>query len=203
MEYNKILRERNELLKDENVDIKLLDVYNNSLITLAKSIIEKRKSFIELINQHYNDKIKELSLGKECGKLVYKPNVTNEDIDIVFMNTIKYDLVTKNTNCGPHKDDFDVLLDEKDASVYGSKGQIKTLALALILTLIDIFKKDNDNIIIILDDVFGELDFDRQNQILNLFDNSYQLFITTTTIENIYNKILEKSNVIKTFRKEL
>ena len=202
IEYNKILKERNELLKGEEIDNNLLSIYTNGLIKNAKVIIEKRNEFINRINDYYNSKIDSLSLGKDCGKLVYKPNVNLNDIETVFLNTINYDLYTKTSNCGPHRDNFDVLLNGNDSTSYGSKGQIKTLALALILSLIDIFKEIDDNIIIILDDVFGELDFERQNQILKLLDEKYQLFITTTTIENIDKEIIEKSKIIETGRKE-
>ena len=203
MDYNKVLKERNELLKQEgNVDENLLSIYNESLINSGKVIIEKRNNLINKLNEYFNSKIEILSLGKDCGKLVYKPNVSLEDIDITFLNTVNYDLITKTTNCGPHRDDFEVLLNGNEASAYGSKGQIKTLALALILSLVDIFKENDDNIVIVLDDVFGELDFERQNQILKLLDDKYQLFITTTTIENINKDIIEKSSIIETNRKE-
>lgn len=202
-DYNKVLKERNELLKQtDNIDNNLLSIYNDSLISNGKVIINKRNDFINRINKYYNNKINTLSLGKDCGKLVYKPNVSVDDIELTFLNTVNYDLITKTTNCGPHRDNFEVVLNDNEASAYGSKGQIKTLALALILSLVDIFKDIDDNIVIVLDDVFGELDFERQNQILQLLDDKYQLFITTTTIENINKEIIEKSKIIETNRKE-
>ena len=204
IDYNKVLKERNELLKSDNIiDDNLLSIYNNKLICDGKTIIKKRKEFIDTINIYFNEKINVLSCGVDCGKLVYKPNVDFDDIEDVFLRTINYDLISKTTNCGPHRDDFYVILNDNEAMLHGSKGQIKTLALSLILSIVDIFREIDDNLVVILDDVFGELDNTRQEQILKLLDNKYQLFITTTSINSINSEIIQKSKTIKTEREDI
>ena len=196
--YNKLLKERNELLKDESLlaDNNMLTIYTNKLIEFGKNIIKYRTDFINQINTWLSQKIKVLSNNEDFGNIEYKPNVSIDMYDSEMLKAKEKDLIYHTTTIGPHKDDFVLYLNNIECSSFGSQGQIKTAVLSLKLCLIEILKMNNDNIIIILDDVFGELDMYRQNQILKLLDDDYQVFITTTTINNINKDLLKDSTII-------
>ena len=99
------------------------------------------------------------------------------------------------------RDDILVLINKKDADIYASQGQVRTAVIAIKLALSEYMKKINDKQIILLDDVFSELDMQRQEDLLNILSEKNQIFITSTGIEHINQAILSKSNLIE-FRKE-
>ncbi|HHW99929.1 MAG TPA: DNA replication/repair protein RecF [Acholeplasmataceae bacterium] len=198
--YRKILKERNEVLKqiaeEVSKDYNLLDVYTKTLVKEAKNIIKARNEFINLINPHIEKIAKVISNDKELVKLKYMPSVEYEKIEEVFKTNLKNDLFYKTTTKGPHRDDFEIELNGVNIANFGSQGQQRTAVLALKLALAEVISKNNSNLIVILDDVFSELDLNRQNQIISLLNNSKQIFITTTSVENLSEKILNDSFVI-------
>ena len=102
------------------------------------------------------------------------------------------------TLIGPHKDDFIFLMNDKDIKKYGSQGQQRMCILALKLSEIEIFKKEsNDNPILLLDDVFSELDDEKKNNLLKNVSKNIQSIITTTDLNNIDSKIIKKANLIE------
>lgn len=197
--YKKVLKERNELLKNFNrfnKSMDLLKVYNLELIKIGKDIIKRRKKFIKDIEPFVNKKIKDISKSEEI-KVVYKPNVDNSEFEKELFGAIERDLALKTTTVGPHRDDIVFNLNGVDAGTYGSQGQQRTIALAIKLGLADYLKENGYNLIILLDDVFGELDFNRQAELLNVVKSETQVLITTTTIDNVNEDIIKQSNIIK------
>ena len=198
--YRKLLKQRNEVLKvfneKQGYDDRFLKIITNAMIDEAKTIIEERKKFIFLLNKHLFGKCDYISGEKEEAKLVYNPNC---DVDNLFKESeLKktLDRLTKTTNWGPHRDDFSILINGKEASKYASQGQQKTVALSMKLGLADLIKTQTERIIVILDDVFGELDLERQNRVLKLLTFDDQIFITTTTIDNLSEQVLKDSQII-------
>lgn len=202
--YRKILKERNQLLKDiafnGSINQDLLDIYSNELIKEAKIIIKERRKFIEKINIFFKEQVKAISYGKETAELKYMPDSSEEEIEKKFKESKSLDLLSKTTNVGPHRDDFVVEFNGYEAN-FASQGQQKTFALALKLALIDILREQSEKIIVILDDVFGELDIIRQKEIIKLLKMDYQIFITTTSIEHLDSEVLNGSNVIEIMEK--
>ena len=99
---------------------------------------------------------------------------------------------------GPHHDDFEFHLKNDNLKYYGSQGQQRIAVLSLKLSEIQILKDyKKTNPIILLDDVFSELDNDKKNNLLKYIDNSNQVIITTTDLENIAEEIIENSKLIK------
>ena len=91
---------------------------------------------------------------------------------------------------------------DNNRSNYASQGQVRTIALALKLTLISIIKKyKKNNPVVLLDDVLSELDDERKNRLFELLDDNYQIFISTTELNNIRNDLLEKAQIIKLIKK--
>ena len=194
-EYKKILKMRNDILKEEKINKTLLSVTTKNLIDLAKDIIKFRYEFIKELNDNI------ITIGKEKIVIKYSPSTTYKNIEDDFNKSLELDISTKLTNKGPHRDDMKFIIDNNKSN-YASQGQVRTIALALKLTLINIIKKyKKNNPIILLDDVLSELDDERKNRLFELLDDNYQIFISTTELNNIRNDLLEKAQIIKLIKK--
>lgn len=204
MKYNKILKKRNEYLKNDDkkaVDMVYLDTLTTLLAEEAKYIIRKRKEFIEELNPYIRECSLKMTEGKEEVELTFSPNSDELNVEKEYKSKERYDIAAKKTTVGPHRDDILVLINKKDADIYASQGQVRTAVIAIKLALSEYMKKINDKQIILLDDVFSELDMQRQEDLLNILSEKNQIFITSTGIEHINQAILSKSNLIE-FRKE-
>lgn len=184
--YNKIIVQRNNLLKQISFNSKLLDtlnIWDKQLVEYGTKIIERRKSFIEQLNEIVHEIHSNLSGGKEQLKLKYDPNVSAEEFSDKLQQSLERDIALKITNVGPHRDDMSFLDDTIDIRKFGSQGQQRTSALSLKLAEIELIKKvTKDNPILLLDDVLSELDRKRQNYLLNSI-NDIQTIITCTGLE--------------------
>ncbi len=198
--YRRLLKQRNEVLKlfneKEGYDDCLLSILTKTMIDEAKTIINERNKFIALLNNYLFGKCDYISGEKEEAKLVYNPNCNVENLLKESELKKSLDKITKTTNWGPHRDDFSILINGKEASKYASQGQQKTVVLSMKLGLADLIKTQTKNIIVILDDVFGELDIERQNRVLKLLTFDDQIFITTTTTDNLSEKVLKDSQIL-------
>ena len=126
--YRKLLKERNEILKVYKEENKLmLDVITKQLIELLSIVANKRIKFINLINQHLNNITSKL----ECEKieLNYLPTYDLNNIHKSFENKLAYDLISKTTNIGLHRDDFEIKINNKDISSFGSFRYVNILIL--------------------------------------------------------------------------
>ena len=199
-DYNKILKERNELLKrsEEIADFdKLLNLYTEKMAAIGRDIITKRKKFINDLEPYINKEIKNISSDKEKIEIVYKTNSEENKIEEEMFKAINVDKVAKVSTIGPHRDDISFLLNGQEAEIYGSQGQQRTIALSIKLGLANYIKSNSERMILLLDDVFGELDFKRQIELLKAVDQGTQVLITTTEINNINNEIINRSKIIK------
>lgn len=198
--YNKIINQRNKLLKDMYMNPQLketLNIWDMQLVSYGSKIIERRKLFVEQLNEIIYDIHKKLSGGKEELTIKYEPDV---DID-EFEQKLKYsqdrDIKTKMTSVGPHRDDFCFLVGDTDIRKFGSQGQQRTAALSLKLSEIELVKKiTKDTPILLLDDVLSELDSNRQNYLLNSIGD-IQTIITCTGLEEFVNNRFEIDRVFK------
>ena len=198
--YNKIVNQRNKLLKDMfmNPDLReTLNIWDMQLVSYGTKIIERRAVFVEQLNEIIHDIHKKLSGDKEELQIVYEPNVKSEE----FENKMKYsrerDIGAKMTTVGPHRDDFSIMVGGIDIRKYGSQGQQRTAALSLKLSEIELVKKiTKDSPILLLDDVLSELDSNRQNYLLNSIGD-IQTIITCTGLEEFVNNRFEINRVYK------
>lgn len=195
MEYKNLLKRRNEILKLDNIDYRYLDILSGEIIERSKYIINKRRKFVQMLNEYIRMKSKFLTNDQEIVELEYFPNVIEEEIENKFKNELKIDILTKTTNNGPHRDDLNIYINQQKASIFASQGQIRTAVLAIKLGIADSFKNVNESMIIILDDVLSELDINRQIKLLESIKNGNQVFITTTDIKNIPSNIIEDSKI--------
>lgn len=188
--YNKIINQRNKLLKDIyfNPDLKeTLGIWDSQLVSYGSKIIERRKSFTEQIGEILTDYHSKLSGGREKIEIIYEPNVSIEEYDSLMASSRNKDISAKMTTIGPHRDDFVFLVNGIDVRKYGSQGQQRTVALALKLSEIELVKKIvKDNPILLLDDVLSELDSNRQNYLLDCIGD-IQTIITCTGLDDFVN----------------
>lgn len=190
-EYKHILKMRNDILKSENIDRILLDITTKKLIDLAKIIIKFRYEFIKEINDNL------VNLSKDKIVIEYSPSTSLKTIEDDFNKSLDNDIFNKLTNKGPHRDDIKFLINNKDA-IYASQGQIRTICLSIKLALISIIKKyKKNNPIVLLDDVLSELDIERKNKLFEILDGNYQIFISTTELDNIKKELLDKAQIIE------
>jgi DNA replication and repair protein RecF len=198
--YNKILLQRNKLLKELSFkdDAKdTLDVWDMQLINYGRRIIKRREAFIEEINSVIGGIHKELTGGRECIAIKYEPFVNVQEFEKQLFAYRERDLKTKMTNIGPHRDDICFMVNDRDVRKYGSQGQQRTTALSLKLAEIELVKKIiNDNPILLLDDVLSELDSSRQNYLLNSIKD-IQTIITCTGLDDFINNRFKINKIYK------
>lgn len=183
-EYNKIVEQRNSLLKSKNIET--IDVWNEQMAEKMEIICNYRKEYIEKLQEKLNKIQPELTNEKEKIKIDYKTRFkTKEDFINILNETKNLDLFRGYTSEGAHREDFEVLINDKILSLYGSQGQHRTAILALKIAEMKIIEEEtNDNPILLLDDITSELD---ENRIKAIFDsvNKYQVFITCTDINTV------------------
>ncbi len=184
--YNKILAQRNNLLKQIGFQQSLkdtLDVWDNQLIGYGTKIMESRKKFLKEMNEIVEEVHAVLSGGKETLKIFYEPSVTAEEMEGKLKKAREQDIYRKMTHYGPHRDDISFFIGEENIKLFGSQGQQRTAALSLKLAELQLVKKKiGENPVLLLDDVLSELDRKRQHHLLNGIDG-IQTMITCTGLE--------------------
>lgn len=199
-QYNKIINQRNKLLKDFYFDPALKDtitIWDNQLISYGKLIIERRYKFIDQLNVILKEIHSNLSGNKENLVVVYEPDTTCEDFEKKLSSNMQKDIKAKFTGVGPHRDDFAFIVNGVDIRKYGSQGQQRTAALSLKLAEIELVKQiTKDTPILLLDDVLSELDSNRQNYLLKSIGD-IQTIITCTGLDEFVNNRFEINKLFK------
>lgn len=203
--YNKIVNQRNQLLKDLYFNPQLKDtlpIWDDQLISYGSKVIERRRQFVGQLGDIIFDIHKKLSGGKESIKVIYEPDTTEEEFAEKLKENHERDIKSKITSVGPHRDDFSFEIEGVDIRKFGSQGQQRTAALSLKLSEIEIVKNiTKDTPILLLDDVLSELDSKRQNYLLDSIGD-IQTIITCTGLEEFVdgrftvNKVYEVDNGI-------
>ncbi|MDE6047987.1 MAG: DNA replication and repair protein RecF [Anaeroplasmataceae bacterium] len=196
MGYKKLVKERNELLKIFTEEKKLvLDVITKQICEYISKIYNIRTRFLEKLNQKLEFVCKNLDCEKL--KLSYIPTYDINHLEESFKSKLSYDLITKTTNIGLHRDDFKIELDTLEAKEFASEGQMRNAILAIKFALKEIYKEKGQNIILLLDDVFASIDQKRINHIMEYIKNEHQTFITTTSLFNIPDELLKEAQIIR------
>lgn len=198
--YNKIIEQRNTLLKDMVFNPQLkdtLNIWDMQLVSYGSKIIERRRAFVEQLKDIIENIHLSLSGGREHIRIVYEPDVEIEEFEKKLSENQDRDIKAKITSVGPHRDDFCFLIGDIDIRRFGSQGQQRTAALSLKLSEIELVKKTvNDTPILLLDDVLSELDSNRQNYLLNHI-GEIQTIITCTGLEEFVNNRFEINRVFQ------
>ncbi len=198
--YNKIINQRNKLLKDMyfNQELKeTLNIWDSQLISFGSKIIERREAFADQLCEIIKEIHSKLSGGKEEISVKYEPDVTVDNFEAKMKENQEKDIKFKLTSTGPHRDDFSFIVNGIDIRKYGSQGQQRTAALSLKLSEIEMVKKiTKDTPVLLLDDVLSELDSNRQNYLLNSIGD-IQTIITCTGLDEFINNRFEIDRVYK------
>lgn len=200
--YEKVLKNRNAYLKqlyiNSNASKDYLDILTKKLVTIGKQINEYRQKYIEKINKNIT-KIYENIFEYGDLQVVYSSSFNDKTEDEIFENYQKKyyrEMELGKTLSGIHHDDIEFILDGNSIRDYGSVGQQKNAIIAFKLAQIIIIKEiKGEYPILILDDLFSELDNKKINNIIKMLNKEVQTFITSTTIENIDKSLLEDSHI--------
>ena len=190
--YNKILAQRNKLLKDMIYRPSLSDtlpVWDMQLIETGKKIIRRRKQFVDELREIVSDIHYRISGGKEELFLKYEPNIDNIFFEDELSRAKEKDKKLCQTSVGPHRDDLLFSIGDVDIRKYGSQGQQRTSALSLKLSEIELVRKSiSDTPVLLLDDVLSELDSSRQNYLLNNISDTQTIITCTGLDEFVRNR---------------
>lgn len=207
-EYNKILKNRNEYLKilyvnhlgDENY----LSVLNENLIARAVQIYRFRIKFIEKINQQISNIYHNIT-GISGLSVRYENNldlITYDETEIYhnfskkLKENYKRELMQGTTLYGPHRDDFSFYLNDQNLKIFGSQGQQRLAIIAFKLAEIEIFKEETSTTpILLLDDIFSEIDRKKKNKLLKYIEKDIQTIITTTDLKDIQKHVLKEAKI--------
>ena len=200
LNYNKILNQRNKLLKDLYFKPDLeetLDVWDLQLAKYGSEVIKRRSEFVKKINEIINPIHKKITDNKENIIVKYDKNCDELELYNQLVLTREKDKKYKTTNVGPHRDDLSFYYDDMNVRIYGSQGQQRTAALSLKLAEIEIVKSIiHDTPVLLLDDVLSELDSKRQNELLNSLEN-VQTIITCTGLDEFIENRFKINKIFK------
>ena len=210
-DYNKILKMRNDYIKlinqGESYDENYFNIITDYYIDKSIKLYQERYNFINLLYEQVEKIFKNISVLSNF-HILYKNSFDFDSYDdadkmrIQMKNKIKNSYATeirlKSTLFGPHKDDLEFYIDTKEVKNYGSQGQQRMAVLAIKLSEIEIFKNKTGNYpILLLDDVFSELDYMKKNNLLNYIRDNVQTIITTTELDNISPEIKRHAKLIE------
>lgn len=186
--YEKVLRQRNEILKSEKVDQKLLEASTELLVKYAGPIINYRAMFVKDINDILIKITRTLTGVREKIEITYRPFVNmssdyQKEALEAFKRSLDNDLRHKATSIGIHREDISVSLNGKDIGTFGSQGENRLVALALKLSPYFMITDEDKKPIVVLDDVMSELDKDHREQLIKFLRKFAQVFITDTKLE--------------------
>ena len=209
-EYNKLLKLRNDYLKriliNSNSDIKYFDILTNKLIEKATYIYIERNNYINLINKYLVNIFEHICLNKSLN-IKYSPNIDIDEYEKDIISKILHKKFKKDFNkeislgmtiTGPHRDDFNFFLDNKDMKYYSSEGQKKMAVISYKLAEMNLFQEQEDKKpIILLDDLFSELDIKNKNRLVRYIPKDLQVIITSNDLKGINKSIRDKAKIFK------
>jgi len=205
--YNKILSQRNALLKyfalNHTFNKDTLDVYNSQLTDFGTKIFEKRDAFLQEFIPIFKSRYEAISNGNEDVDLNYHSDLFENDLNTLLNKVINKDKALQYTSVGIHKDDLHFNISGHPIKKFGSQGQQKSFLIALKLAQFDFIKAQSGvNPILLLDDIFDKLDEQRVSQIIKLVDdeNFGQLFISDTHAERTENAVKQVHQSYEIFK---
>lgn len=209
--YNKILAQRNNLLKDADKSLikETLPVWDAQLSVQAGKIIKARNDFLLEIAPIASQKHALLSDNKEVLEIKIESGYSGDEQTIALSlqddlkSCLERDMRLGFTTIGPHRDDIKFSLNGTDVRIFGSQGQQRTVALALKLAEAQVFlNKCNESPILILDDVLSELDKKRQRKLISAVNNMQTIFTATHLDRQVFktqqfNRIVIENGKVK------
>ena len=209
-EYNKLLKMRNDYLKllmtNSIADPRYLEIINEKIIDRAVYIYIERKKIIDDINRYLSAIYKDIA-GIEDLNILYVPNFEIADYnEEKIRKTLKYQYYKYNkkeimlgiTLFGPHRDDFEFKIGKNNIKIFGSQGQQKLAMISLKIAVLQVFKDRTGKVpLLLLDDIFSELDRKKKNRLIEYINDSEQVIITTTDIKDINRKKIKDGKIFE------
>ena len=180
-QYNRLLLQRNKMLKDHNPDRMLLEVIDMRMSALAVPIYNARKKFVDDLRPVVAGFYKSLSGGCEQVDIEYQTALDQAPLDQLLSDSFERDRILKHTGVGPHRDDLVFTMNGQPIRRYGSQGQQKSFLVSLKFAQYEIMKNCYGFApVLLLDDVFDKLDMGRISNLLQMVaSNDFgQIFIT-------------------------
>lgn len=200
--FQRLLKQRNEYLKQSQLDEIYLDILDEAVANVAGKIYWQRQCFVQELNTIIAPIHRQLTHDQEQVQIQYQTDLSNQSTDFeseaefaqsykqVLKKTLARDRKLQSTTAGPHKDDLQFFIAERNVKQFGSQGQQRTTVLSLKLAEIEWFaQKRQEYPILLLDDVLSELDDQRKIQLLNFINDKVQTFITTTEMHEILTSL--------------
>lgn len=204
MRYEKLLKERNVILKNDEPDMVQLDVITSEIIEVSETIINYRAAYVREINKLLSKIITQLKGEKEKAELIYRPFLLidksfKEKAEKAYKRSLNRDIKMKATQIGVHREDITMMLNDKDISTHGSQGENRIVVIALKLCPYFLIEDRDLKPIIVLDDVMSELDKDHQKRLISFVEKLEQVFITAvnTDIKNASIFEVKKHTLIR------
>ncbi|MBQ7024760.1 MAG: DNA replication and repair protein RecF [Akkermansia sp.] len=186
-EYRKALKSRNLLLRNPRRSAAALRSYAGILSRHGEVLLTLRRQLLELLHPHIRQYHSGISARGEEVELRYRPSA-NAPLLSAYEESLQTDERMGYTTIGPHRDDFELLVAGAPAAEFASEGQQRTLATALVLAQAGLLLVETGHApILLIDDIFGELDPDRRRALLSLLPDDSQIFITTTHLDWLGN----------------
>jgi len=216
-DYEKLIRHKNQLLK-EGFEEDFLTSINEMIVIIGVKFQDYRRTLFNRMAPYIKEYYESISNNKENLDCLYvpfwesadpenhtvtsAPKTKDEDTQRIFQETFtnkgKEEISKKISLFGPHADRIEFFINGKNAHIYGSQGQQRSLVLAFKLAEIAVIQETtNRKPIFLLDDVMSELDGERRKALLTRLSDDIQTFITTTTLDYFPQDILEKVTIIK------
>ena len=186
MKFEKLLKERNAILKKDIIDKLQLKVVTEQMIDVEESICKYRAAYVNEINNILSKLITKLKGEDQTAELVYLPFIKldgefNNACARAYEHITESDIKHKMTQLGIHREDMKMILNGKDISLQGSQGENRIAVIALKIAPFFLIEDKALKPIVILDDVMSELDDEHKKRLLAFIKNELeQVFITTT-----------------------
>ena len=180
-QYNRLLMQRNKMLKEMSVDASLLEVIDMRMSSLAEPIYKARKQFVEDLKPVVSEYYRALSGGSEWVDIQYDTELDKASLEMLLASSFEKDKILKYTTSGIQRDDFIFTMNGHPIRRFGSQGQQKSFLVALKFAQYEIMKKNYGFApLLLLDDVFDKLDMSRISNLLQMVaSNDFgQIFIT-------------------------
>lgn len=185
MQYEKLLKERNALLKDEKVDLTQLEVVTMQIIDVSETIVKYRSMYINEINNVLSKIVSVIKGENEEAHLTYTPFVKfdskfKESALRAYERMQESDIKRKATQIGIHREDISMILNGDDVATHGSQGENRIVVIALKLAPYFLIEDKDLRPIVVLDDVMSELDKEHKERLITFLRKFEQVFITST-----------------------
>jgi DNA replication and repair protein RecF len=171
LQYNALLKQRNALLKQfaerNHPDYDLLEAYDRPLIPLAQTLAQARRQLLDRFEPIFAQHYRRLASEAEQVRIEYVSEAQKPDFEEIFRKALPKDLLLQRTTQGAHRDDFDLLMNDRSVGKFGSQGQQKSFVLALKLAQYDLLHTQKGFApLLLLDDIFDKLDDRRMAALL-------------------------------------